>query len=165
MPGFDYLGLDEEERIAVLLRELASPRPLVSPFIAYGEETAGELATFRAARTIREKYGPGAIRTSIISNTESVSDMLELALVMKEVGLIDAAAGSTSLALVPLFETIQDLRACVGVMDRLLSSRGGRNLCRLGLREDVVFCSQIDNIPVVPWLSPRGCFVDSAKWK
>ncbi len=121
MPGFDYLGLDENERIAVLLRELASPRPLVSPFIAYGEETAGELATFRAARTIREKYGPGAIRTSIISNTESVSDMLELALLMKEVGLIDAAAGSTSLALVPLFETIQDLRACVGVMDRLLS--------------------------------------------
>src|SRR5271166_5529916 len=120
-PGLDYRNLNEEERVALLRRELASPRPLVSPFIAYGEETAGELALFRAARTIREKYGPGAIRTSIISNTESVSDMLELALLMKEVGLIDAAAGSTSLALVPLFETIRDLRACVGVMDRLLS--------------------------------------------
>jgi phosphoenolpyruvate carboxylase len=120
-PGLDYRNLNEEERVALLRRELASPRPLVSPFIAYGEETAGELALFRAAGAIRAKYGPGAIRTSIISNTDSVSDMLELALLMKEVGLIDAAAGSTSLALVPLFETIQDLRACVGVMDQLLS--------------------------------------------
>ena len=120
-PGFDYCALNEEERVALLRRELLSPRPLVSPFIAYGEETAGELELFRAARSIREKYGLGAIRASIISNTDSVSDMLELALLMKEVGLIDAAAGTTSLALVPLFETIQDLRACVGVMDRLLS--------------------------------------------
>ncbi len=120
-PGLDYRNLNEEERVALLRGELASPRPLVSPFIAYGEETAGELALFRAAGAIRAKYGPGAIRTSIISNTDSVSDMLELALLMKEVGLIDAAAGSMSLALVPLFETIQDLRACVGVMDQLLS--------------------------------------------
>ena len=92
-PASTISALSEEERVALLLRELASPRPLVSPFIAYGEETAGELALFRAARTIREKYGPGAIRTSIISNTDSVSDMLELALLMKEVGLIDAPQG------------------------------------------------------------------------
>jgi phosphoenolpyruvate carboxylase len=118
-PDLDYRSLNEDLRVALLRKELASPRPLVSPFIAYGEETAGELALFRAARTIRAKYGPGAIRTSIISNTDSVSDMLELALLMKEVGLV--AAGSTALALVPLFETIQDLRACVGVMDQLLS--------------------------------------------
>ena len=133
-PGFDYSGLSEEERVHLLRKELVSPRPLVSPFHAYGEETTGELALFRAARTIRAKYGPGAIRTSIISNTDSVSDMLELALLMKEAGLVDAAAGTAALALAPLFETIRDLRACVGVMDRLLSipeyrklvdSRGG----------------------------------------
>jgi phosphoenolpyruvate carboxylase len=133
-PGFDYSSLSEEERVDLLRKELVSPRPLVSPFHVYGEETAGELTLFRAARTIRAKYGPGAIRTSIISNTESVSDMLELALLMKEAGLVDAVAGTASLALAPLFETIRDLRACVGVMDRLLSipeyrklvdSRGG----------------------------------------
>jgi phosphoenolpyruvate carboxylase len=133
-PGFDYSSLSEEERVDLLRKELVSPRPLVSPFHAYGEETTGELALFRAARTIRAKYGPGAIRTSIISNTDSVSDMLELALLMKEAGLVDAAAGTAALALAPLFETIRDLRACVGVMDRLLSipeyrklvdSRGG----------------------------------------
>ncbi len=119
-PGLDYRSLNEDERVALLRQELVSPRPLVSPFIAYGEETAGELALFRAAGTIRAKYGSGAIRTSIISNTDSVSDMLELALLLKEAGLV-TAEGTSALALVPLFETIQDLRACVGVMDALLS--------------------------------------------
>ncbi len=120
-PGTSYLALGEEARVALLLNELHNPRPLASAFVKYSEETAGELALFRAARTIRAKYGPGAIRTSIISNTDSVSDMLELALLMKEAGLVDAAAGTAALALAPLFETIRDLRACVGVMDRLLS--------------------------------------------
>ena len=139
-PGLDYKGLDEEERVALLRRELVSPRPLLSPFIAYGEETAGELALFRAAVEIRRKYGAGAIRTSIISKTDSVSDMLELALILKEVGLV-SAGGSSALALVPLFETIEDLRNCVGVMDRLLSlpeyrrlvdSQGGEQEVMLG---------------------------------
>ena len=118
-PGFDYRGLSEAERVELLRRELVSPRPLVSPFIAYSEETAGELALFRAAAAIRMKYGSGAIRTSIISKTGSVSDMLELALILKETGLI--RGGESSLHLVPLFETIADLRACTGVMDRLLA--------------------------------------------
>ena len=59
-------------------------------------------------RRIRARYGQGAIRTSIISKTDSVSDMLELALLLKEVGLV-AADGSAALAIVPLFETIADL--------------------------------------------------------
>ena len=80
--------MGEDERVALLRRELVSPRPLVSPFLAYGEETAGELTLFRAAAAIRARYGTGAIRTSIISKTDSVSDMLELALLLKEVGLV-----------------------------------------------------------------------------
>ena len=119
-PGFDYLALDEEGRIAALEKELRSPRPLVSPFLAYGEETAGELATFRMAATIRQKYGAAAIRTCIISKAQGVSDLLELALLLKEVGLV-GADGRADVFLVPLFETIEDLRACVGVMDRLLA--------------------------------------------
>jgi phosphoenolpyruvate carboxylase len=119
-PGLDYRSLCEDERVALLRKELVSPRPLVSPFLGYGEETASELAVFRAAAAIRARYGDGAIRTSIISKTDSVSDMLELALLLKEVGLV-TADGSTALAIVPLFETIDDLRNCVGVMDRLLS--------------------------------------------
>ena len=137
-PGFDYLALDEEARVALLARELGSPRPLVSPFVAYSEETTGELAVFRAAAKLRQTYGPEAIRTSIISKTQSVSDLLELALLLKEVGLV-SAEGRSALNLVPLFETIDDLRACVGVMDRLLSLHVYRRLVdSLGGEQEVM---------------------------
>jgi phosphoenolpyruvate carboxylase len=137
-PGFDYLALDEDARIALLTRELGTPRPLVSPFVAYSEETAGELAVFRTAAALRQTYGPNAIRTSIISKTQSVSDLLELALLLKEVGLV-SAEGRSALNLVPLFETIEDLRACVGVMDRLLSLHGYRRLVdSLGGEQEVM---------------------------
>ncbi len=137
-PGLDYKRMSEAERVELLLRELASPRPLVSPFIAYSEETSGELGVFSAAAAIRDRYGPGAIRTSIISKTEGVSDMLELALLMKEAGLI-RAGGSASLHVVPLFETIEDLRACVGVMDRLLAIPEYRRLVdSLGGEQEVM---------------------------
>ncbi|HEY1942220.1 MAG TPA: phosphoenolpyruvate carboxylase [Roseiarcus sp.] len=139
-PGVDYLALDEEARVALLLRELRSPRPLVSPFFAYSGETAGELAVFRTAAAIRRTYGPEAIRTSIISKAQGVSDMLELALLLKEVGLV-SADGRAEINIVPLFETIDDLRACVGVMDslfaipeyrRLVDSLGGEQEVMLG---------------------------------
>jgi phosphoenolpyruvate carboxylase len=136
-PGLDYKGMNEAERVQLLLSELASPRPLLSPFIEYSEETSGELGIFKAAATIRKTYGAGAIRTAIISKTDSVSDMLELALLMKEVGLI--RAGSASLHLVPLFETITDLRACVGVMDTLLAIPEYRRLVdSLGGEQEVM---------------------------
>ncbi|MBV9286895.1 MAG: phosphoenolpyruvate carboxylase [Hyphomicrobiales bacterium] len=140
MPALDYRRLSEEERIGLLRRELVSPRPLVSPFLGYGEETAGELAVLRAAAAIRRTYGRGAIRTAIVSQTQSVSDLLELALILKEVGLV-GAEGSASLAIAPLFETIASLRACAGVMDslleipeyrRLVDSLGGEQEVMLG---------------------------------
>ncbi len=136
-PGLDYKRMGEAERVQLLLRELTSPRPLLSPFIVYSEETSGELGIFKAAATIRGTYGPGAIRTAIISKTDSVSDMLELALLMKEVGLI--RGGEASLHLVPLFETITDLRACVGVMDTLLAIPEYRRLVdSLGGEQEVM---------------------------
>jgi phosphoenolpyruvate carboxylase len=120
MPGVEYLELGEPARVALLLSELRSPRPLVSPFFVYSEETAGELEVFRTAAAIRKTYGPEAIRTCIVSRTQGVSDMLELALLFKEAGLV-GADGRAALNMVPLFETIEDLRACVGMMDWLLS--------------------------------------------
>ena len=106
-PGTEYLMLNEDARIDLLRKELRSPRPLYSPFIKYSDETAGELAIFRAAAEIRRKYGPEAIVTSIISKAQGVSDMLELALILKEVGLV-TATGRSEMQLVPLFETIED---------------------------------------------------------
>ncbi len=136
-PGLDYRAMSETERVELLRRELRSPRPLVSPFIEYSEETAGELAVLRAAAAIRKTYGPAAIRTSIISQTEDVSDMLELALLLKEVGLV--GEGSAALHIAPLFETIAALRACVGVMDALLTIPEYRKLVdSLGREQEVM---------------------------
>ncbi|QDF97192.1 phosphoenolpyruvate carboxylase [Azoarcus sp. DD4] len=120
-PGTAYLELDEEARIALLLQELATSRPLESPHCRYADETAGELAIFRMAREAHRRYGTAAVPNCIISKTEGVSDLLEVALLLKEAGLLDPRAGTLAVNIVPLFETIADLQASGPVMDRLLA--------------------------------------------
>ncbi len=120
-PGTNYLGLEEDARIALLLSELATSRPLVSRHITYGEETTKELAIFDAARTAHLRYGKRAIRNVIISKTDGVSDMLELAVLLKEAGLLRPSEQALDVNIVPLFETIADLRAAAHSMDVLLS--------------------------------------------
>jgi phosphoenolpyruvate carboxylase len=94
---------------------------LVSRHVAYGAETTKELAIFDAARAAHLRYGKRAVRTAIISMTRGVSDMLELAVLLKESGLLRPAEGVLDVNIVPLFETIDDLRAAAAIMDRLLS--------------------------------------------
>jgi phosphoenolpyruvate carboxylase len=113
----DYGKLDEAARVALLCRELASPRPLRSPYRAYSEETAKELAVGGAAAGLKARFGDGAVANYVISKTDSVSDMLELATLLKESGLFTPGeAPSCALRIVPLFETIADLRAASEVM-------------------------------------------------
>jgi phosphoenolpyruvate carboxylase len=113
----DYLGLPESRRVAVLVAELGSPRLLRSPYHDYGEETARELAVVDAAARLRRRFGPGAIGNYVISMASSVSDMLEVAILLKEAGLFTPGeAPACSLRIVPLFETIGDLRASAKVM-------------------------------------------------
>jgi phosphoenolpyruvate carboxylase len=119
-PGTSYLALNEEARIAVLARELRNTRPLTSPFVKYSDETLGELAVFHAAAEAHGTFGPGAIPQCVISMSEGVSDLLEVALLLKEVGIV-GPTGRSAINIVPLFETIEDLQACAGIMDRLLS--------------------------------------------
>ena len=119
-PGTGYAALDEEARIALLRRELATARPLVSPYVNYSEETAGELAIFRAARQAHARYGRDAVPNCIISQTNGVSDLLEVALLAKESGLLRPAEQALDLNIIPLFETIADLRNSSEVMERLL---------------------------------------------
>ena len=139
-PGTNYLGLDEAGRVAILEKELDTARPLTSPFLGYSDETKTELGVFRMAVEAQKKYGHKIIHTSIISMSESVSDLLELAVLLKEVGLIDHE-GNAAVNLVPLFETIDDLRACSGIMDavfknkhlaRIVKSRGNTQEVMLG---------------------------------
>ena len=120
-PNVDYLSLSEEARVALLLQELATSRPLVSPFIKYTEQTTGELAIFNAARNILDSYGAGAIENVIIAKTDGVSDMLELALLLKESGMLLPRAKKLAVNIVPLFETIADLARSGAIMDKLFS--------------------------------------------
>lgn len=113
----DYRSLDESARIALLRRELAGPRSLSSPFAVYSEETASELAIVRAAAAARVTYGTDAITTYLISKADSVSDILEVYVLLKEAGLYRPDATPPSPIMVaPLFETIGDLEAAPGVM-------------------------------------------------
>jgi phosphoenolpyruvate carboxylase len=138
----DYAGLPEDERIDLLLREVATPRPLRSRYLEYGAETGKELAIFDAAATIHARYGSQALPNYIISRTSGVSDVLEVALLLKESGLL-VPGGEPRLAvnIVPLFETIGDLRGCGAIMDtlfglpyyrKLVASRGNMQEVMLG---------------------------------
>ena len=117
----DYLALDEAARVALLRRELAHNRPLSSAYCSYSDETASELAIMHAAAEAHGLYGPACITTHIISKAATVSDMLEVAVMLKEAGLYRAPeeeGGSPQAAImvVPLFETIGDLERGPEVM-------------------------------------------------
>ncbi|NHC05738.1 phosphoenolpyruvate carboxylase [Azonexus fungiphilus] len=125
----DYEALPENERIALLTAEIASPRPLYSPWLDYDEETRGELAIFFAARELRAKYGEAALPNCIISKTDGVSDLLELALLLKEAGLLrPGAEPRLDVNIIPLFETIEDLQKSAAIMDQLFAIPGYRQL-------------------------------------
>ena len=139
-PDADYLALEEDDRVGLLAKELTTARPLLRPYWDFSPETAGEIEILQAAAEGHARYGADAIVTSIVSNTQSVSDLLEIAVLLKQVGLV-TPEGRSALDIAPLFETIPDLRNCVGVMDRLLSipayralvdSRGGVQEIMLG---------------------------------
>lgn len=127
-PGTDYRAQDETGRCALLLEELATARPLASPHVRYSDETEGELAIFRTARRAHQRYGRAAIRHCIISKTDDVSDLLELAVLLKEAGLLRPLENALDVDIVPLFETIGDLENAAGVMERLFSLPIYRNL-------------------------------------
>ncbi|QKT07304.1 phosphoenolpyruvate carboxylase [Gordonia sp. X0973] len=109
----DYLSLAEEDRVAVLTRELRSRRPLTGPEAELSELAVKELTIVRAAATAIETFGPESVPNYVISMCTSVSDMLEALILLKEAGLYDAGGGEgarSALRVVPLFETIEDLQ-------------------------------------------------------
>jgi phosphoenolpyruvate carboxylase len=109
-PARDYLEMDEAERVALLERLLCDPRVLPRRGLQLSKETASVLGTFEAIRQAREEFGPRAVTCYIISMARTLSDLLEVQFFCKE-------AGISGLPIVPLFETIADLRACASVME------------------------------------------------
>jgi phosphoenolpyruvate carboxylase len=113
----DYQALDEPERILLLRQELSSERLLASPYASYSQETLSELDIVRAAAEAHRRYGRGCITSYIVSKCESVSDLLEVNILLKEAGLYRGHGNPrAAIMAVPLFETIGDLAKSSDVM-------------------------------------------------
>jgi len=126
----DYAALSEETKRVVLLAQLAEPRMLRSPYLEYSALVESELGVLEMTRATREKFGARAVRNYIISHTETVSDLLEVLLLQKETGLLSGRLGhaempaQAALMVIPLFETIPDLRNAPQIMRELLALPG-----------------------------------------
>ena len=116
-PGYEEL--DEAKRTALLARELAGPRPLRSPHLAYSPRVERELGIVVAAARANARLGAAAVSKYVISHCESLSDLLEVGVLLREAGLL--RAGTADLDVIPLFESITDLERCGAIMDRAFS--------------------------------------------
>ncbi len=160
-----YAALEEAAKRALLVKLLNDARALRVLGAAYSAHTQSELAIFEAAKQMRQRFGAQAIRHYIISHTETVSDLLEVLLLQKEVGLMqgilndphaDAAPrggpralgrpgaahdsqARTELIVVPLFETIEDLRNAAPIMREFYALPGVASLVqRSGAEQDIM---------------------------
>src|SRR5258705_407556 len=122
-----YAGLSETDRVELLTRELSSSRLLRTPYRVYSEATAKELEVVDVAARLKQRFGEDAIANYVISKADSVSDILETAILLKECGLFSPGRNPQSaLRIVPLFETIADLRASAQVLTTFLELPFGR---------------------------------------
>jgi len=120
----NYAELNEDEKVALLERLLNDPRPLTSPYQEYSESTTECLNVYRTVFQAQKEFGKHCITSYLISMTEAASDILEVMVFAKEVGLFRKEADGTvvcTLQSVPLFETIDDLHAAPGIMRRLFN--------------------------------------------
>jgi phosphoenolpyruvate carboxylase len=114
-----YHDLAEVDRVNWLVQELQTRRPLIPGELLFSEKTVETVQIFRMLRRLHQEFGPEICQTYVISMNRDVSDILEVMLLAKEAGLYDPATGITSLQVVPLFETVEDLKKAPIVM-RLL---------------------------------------------
>jgi phosphoenolpyruvate carboxylase len=128
-----YSELPEAARCDLLMRLLNDARPLRVRTAAYSQHTQDELAIFETAAAMLARYGREALRHYIISHTEDVSDLLEALLLQKEAGLMRStldAEATNDLIVVPLFETIGDLRNAATIMRGFYALPGIREMVR-----------------------------------
>ena len=118
----DYRSLPEPDRVELLAAELATRRPLTKDDAALSELARKELDIVAAAARAVHLFGPQAIPNYIISMCQSVSDMLEAAIILKEAGLLDASGDGpyAPVGIVPLFETIDDLQRGSSILEAAL---------------------------------------------
>ncbi|MFM7426384.1 MAG: phosphoenolpyruvate carboxylase, partial [Elainella sp.] len=114
-----YNELSESEKTIWLATELQTRRPLIPFELAFSEKANETIQTFRMIYKLQQEFGPEICQTYVISMSHHVSDLLEVLLLAKEAGLYDPATGAGSLAVVPLFETVEDLQRAPSVMQEL----------------------------------------------
>jgi phosphoenolpyruvate carboxylase len=138
----NYRQLDEHAKQALLLGLLNDARPLRVPSADYSAHAVSELAIFQTAKRMLSTFGKQAIQHYIISHTETVSDLLEVLLLQKEVGLLRGtldAQAHNDLIVVPLFETIEDLRNAAPIMRDFYALPGVAGLIqRSGGEQDIM---------------------------
>ncbi|MEJ7931896.1 phosphoenolpyruvate carboxylase [Ramlibacter sp. AN1015] len=138
----DYAALPEAQRRTLLMRLLCDARPLRVIGAEYSEHAMREIGVFESALRLRLRFGAQAIRHYIISHTESVSDLLEVLLLQKEVGLMTGTLDDRAVAqliVVPLFETIEDLRSAAPIMREFYALPGiARMVQRSGAEQDIM---------------------------
>ena len=139
----NYASLGESERKSLLVRELAGPRPLRVPHLEYSEATKKELAVVTAAAAVQRRFGAAAVSKYIISHCESVSDLLETGVLLREAGLLRPEA--LSVDVIPLFETIVDLERCGDILHEALSQPLYRAWVRLRGDEQEVMLGYSDS--------------------
>ena len=114
-----YEDLSEAEKTAWLIQELKTRRPLIPAEMPFSETACETIETFRMLRLLQQEFGQGICQTYIISMTNFVSDVLEVLLLSQEAGLYDPVTCQTSVRIVPLFETVEDLKRAPEVMEEL----------------------------------------------
>ena len=114
-----YNDMREVEKSAWLIDELRTRRPLIPGELPFSDKSAEIIQTFRMVRRLHQEFGPGICQSYIISMSHTASDLLEVALLAREAGLYDPVTGVCALKIVPLFETVEDLRRAPAVMKQL----------------------------------------------
>ncbi|QTN24076.1 phosphoenolpyruvate carboxylase [Rhizobacter sp. AJA081-3] len=138
----DYSALSEADKRTLLQRLLDDARPLRVRAAQYSEHSVGELAIFETAGRMLQRFGRESLRHYIISHTEAVSDLLEVLLLLKETGLMRGELHEhavTDLIVVPLFETIGDLRNAAPIMREFYALPGVAAMMKAsGAEQDIM---------------------------
>ncbi len=123
-----YEAMTEKEKVEWLMQELQTRRPLIPAAVEWSDSTSETVAVFKMLHRLQEEFGSRICRTYVISMSHTVSDLLEVLLLAKEVGLVDSTSCTSDLLIVPLFETVEDLQHAPSVMEELFKSEVYRNL-------------------------------------
>jgi phosphoenolpyruvate carboxylase len=126
--GWRYEDLPRDHRFQLLSRELGSRRPLASSPPPLAGDDLRTYQTFEAIGTAIERHGAEVCDTYIISMTQGADDVLAAAVLAREAGLIDVHAGVARIGLVPLLETVEELRNADEILHTLLSEPHYRSI-------------------------------------